>query len=96
MRLLEAVTEAADAPVLERLSRSSSPPRRPWCATAAPCPRRGARGGAGAGERVPRRASGACRNRALAVDAGAAREAIELELDAWSSPQARGGAPRRP
>ncbi|BAT15989.1 E3 ubiquitin-protein ligase PUB23 [Oryza sativa Japonica Group] len=92
VRLLEAVTEAADAPVLERLSPEF------FSAATAVVRDRGAvsPGAARAAVRAlanacRARASGACRNRALAVDAGAAREAIELELDAWSSPQAPGG-----
>uniref|UniRef100_A0A0E0F9P0 U-box domain-containing protein n=1 Tax=Oryza meridionalis TaxID=40149 RepID=A0A0E0F9P0_9ORYZ len=90
VRLLEAVTEAADAPVLERL--------RPefFAAATAVVRDRGAVSPGAARAAVQAlanacraRASGA-RNRALAVDAGAAREAIELELDAWS-PQSPGG-----
>ncbi|KAF0889427.1 hypothetical protein E2562_024493 [Oryza meyeriana var. granulata] len=85
VQLLESVTVVADASLLQRL--------RPelFAAVTAVVRDRVSPGAARAAVRTLLhvcRTSG--RNRALAVDAGAGHEAIELELDAWS-PQAPGG-----
>ncbi|XP_040385645.1 E3 ubiquitin-protein ligase PUB23-like [Oryza brachyantha] len=85
VQLLECVTEAADASLLERL--------RPefFAAVTAVVRDRVSPGAARAALRTLLHACASSgRNRALVVDAGAAHEAIELELDAWS-PQAPGG-----
>ncbi|CAN6349046.1 unnamed protein product [Urochloa humidicola] len=82
-RLLDAVTEACGAPVLERL--------RPelFGAVTAVVRDRVSPGATRAALRVLLHACPVGRNRALAVEAGAAHEAIELELDA--PPSAGGG-----
>ncbi|KXG23010.1 E3 ubiquitin-protein ligase PUB23 [Sorghum bicolor] len=92
VRLLDSVTEAASSAVLERL--------RPelFRAVTAVVRDRVSPGAMRCALRVLLHACPLGRNRALVVDAGAAHEAIELELDApppSSSPASAGGGGRR-
>ncbi|KAK1628637.1 hypothetical protein QYE76_002952 [Lolium multiflorum] len=89
VRLLESVTEAADAALLDRLR-----PELFRAVTAVLRDRTTASPGATrAALRALLNACGSGKNRALVAEAGAAHEAIELELASW--PSSPGGSSRR-
>jgi hypothetical protein len=88
VRLLECVTEAADTTLLERL-----PPELFRAVTAAMRDRAASPSATRAALRALLNTCGSGRNRALIAEAGAAHEAIELELASW--PSSPGGSSRR-